>query len=121
MRPEERDAASLWDALQAARRISRYVGGLTFDGYLSSDITRAAVERELTIISEALTRLSPEAKQTHPELALAGIRGLRNRIIHDYENLEQRTIFGIATERIPELVEQLTAALPPTPPDPEPE
>jgi len=28
MRPEDRDAASLWDALQAARRLGRYVAGL---------------------------------------------------------------------------------------------
>lgn len=121
MRPEERDAASLWDALQAARRITRYVDGLTFDEYLSSDITRAAVERELTIIAEALNRLSAAATAAHSELAVAAIRGLRNRIIHEYEHLEQMTIFGIATERIPELIEQLSAALPPPPPDPEPE
>ena len=120
MRPEERDAASIWDALEAARRITRYVAGLNFDDYLSSDITRAAVERELTIIGEALSRLSPHAREEHPEIALPAIRGLRNRIIHDYEHLEQQTIFSIATERIPVLMEQLSAALPPPPPDPEP-
>ncbi len=121
MRPEERDAASLWDALEAARRISSYVSGLDFAEYVNSAITRAAVERELTIIGEALNRLSPEARKAQPEVSLPAIRGLRNRIIHEYEKIEQRTIFTIATERIPELIEQLSAKLPPIPLDPEPE
>jgi uncharacterized protein with HEPN domain len=119
MRPEDRDAASLWDALEAARRIAKYVSRLDFTGYVDSDITRAAVERELTIIGEALNRLSPAAREAYPEIALPAIRGLRNRIIHEYETLEQETIFTIAKERIPELIERLSAALPPEPSDPE--
>jgi uncharacterized protein with HEPN domain len=121
MRPEDRDAASLWDALAAARRIVRYVTGVSFSDYLSSDMIRAAVERELTVIGEALNRLSPAARDAHPEISLPAIRNLRNRIIHEYENIEQRTIFTIATERIPELIAQLSAALPPAPSDPEPD
>ncbi len=121
MRPEDRDAASLWDALEAARRISSYVGGITFDEYANSNITRAAVERELTIVGEALNRLSPVTTEAHPEISIPGIVGLRNRIIHEYEKIEHERIFTIATERIPELIAQLSAALPPPPDDPEPE
>lgn len=121
MRPEDRDAASLWDALGAARRIGDYVAGMSFDEYMKSDITRSAVERELTVFGEALNRLSPAAARAHPEIAIPGIVGLRNRIIHEYESIEHAKIFTIATERIPELIAQLSAALPPVPPDPEPQ
>jgi uncharacterized protein with HEPN domain len=58
MRPEDRDAASLWDALQAAEKIVTYVAGMTFDGYMGSAITRSAVERELSVIAEALNRIT---------------------------------------------------------------
>lgn len=121
MRPEDRDAASLWDALEAARRISSYVEGKSFDDYMASSMMRAAVERELTTIGEALNRLSPVVMQSHPEIAIPAIVGLRNRITHEYEKIEHRKIFAIATEQVPELVDQLTASIPPVPPDPEPE
>ena len=120
MRPEDRDAASLWDALQAAQRISAYIVGMSFEDYMRSTITRSAVERELTIIAEALNRLSDTAARTHSNIAIPAIIGLRNRIIHEYENVEHERIFTIAKERVPELIEQLSAALPSVP-DPDPE
>lgn len=121
MRPEERDAASLWDALQAANEIATFVAGMTFEEYMASALTRRAVERELTIIGEALNRLSESARREHPDLAIPGIVGLRNRIIHEYDRIEHGKIFGIVTERIPELIAKLSAAIPPVPRDPEPE
>lgn len=121
MRPEDRDAASLWDALEAARRISSYVEGTSFDDSMTNSMMRAAVERELTTIGEALNRLSPAVLQSHPDIAVPAIVSLRNRIIHEYERIEHRKIFAIATERVPELIDQLSAALPPIPPDPESE
>jgi uncharacterized protein with HEPN domain len=121
MRPEDRDAASLWDALQSAEKIVTYVAGMTFDGYMGSAITRSAVERELSVIAEALNRLSDTAVKAHPEISIGKIVGLRNRIIHEYERVEHERIFAIAMDRIPALIAQLSDALPPIPTDPEPE
>lgn len=121
MPPEERDAASLWDALQAAKEVATFVRGMTFDQYMASALTRRAVERGLTIIGEALNRLSASMRTAHPEISIPAIVGLRNRIIHEYDRIEHGKIFSIATERIPELIAHLTAALPPAPPDLEPE
>ena len=117
MRPEDRDAASLWDALEAAKRISTDVSKMSFNEYVA--MTRAAVERELTLIAEALKRLSESGRKAHPEIAIPAIIGLRNRIIHEYETIEQAKIYSIATERIPELIAQLSPLIPPVPPDPE--
>ncbi|HSY51066.1 MAG TPA: HepT-like ribonuclease domain-containing protein [Thermoanaerobaculia bacterium] len=121
MRPEDRDAASLLDALEAARRIVTYIEGMSKDEYLSSSLKRAAVERELILIGEALNRLSQETRKANPNISIPAIIGLRNRIIHEYEWIEHETIFSIVTERVPELIEQLTRLIPPIPPDPEPE
>jgi uncharacterized protein with HEPN domain len=121
MRPEDRDQASLWDALQAAEKIVTYVAGMSFDDYLGSTITRSAVERELTIVAEALNRLSAATATAHPEIAIGKIVGLRNRIIHEYEQIEHQRIFAIAKDRVPELIMALSKALRPTPGDPKPE
>jgi uncharacterized protein with HEPN domain len=121
MRHEDRDAASLLDALEAAKRIVTYVEGMSIEEYRASELTRAAVERELTVIGEALNRLSQAARIANPNISIPQIVGFRNRIIHEYEWIEDEKIFSIATERIPELIEQLNRLIPPLPPDPEPE
>jgi uncharacterized protein with HEPN domain len=57
--------ALLADILDAARAIERFRHGLDLDGYRDDELVRAAVERKLGIVGEALNRLSRE----DPELA----------------------------------------------------
>lgn len=45
MRPESRKY--LWDALQAADRIAKFVANRTFDAYQEDDQLRSAVERQV--------------------------------------------------------------------------
>jgi uncharacterized protein with HEPN domain len=42
MRPESRKY--LWDALQAADRIARFVGGKAFEDYKNDELLRSGVE-----------------------------------------------------------------------------
>jgi uncharacterized protein with HEPN domain len=53
MRPEDRDAAYLWDILEAARTIEEFTAGVTQDDYLRDRKLQLAVERALEIIGEA--------------------------------------------------------------------
>lgn len=62
MRPESRKY--LWDAVQAADRIGRFVAGKTFGDYKSDDLLRSGVERQFEIIGEALTRLDKLDSET---------------------------------------------------------
>lgn len=48
----------LWDAAQAAEQIAIFTAGRSFADYLADDMLRAAVERKLAVIGEALGRLS---------------------------------------------------------------
>lgn len=45
MLPEARDAAYLWDMLDAARTVSRFVAGVRIDQYLEDKKLQLAVER----------------------------------------------------------------------------
>ena len=57
----------LHDIQLAADRIGRFCGGKTFAQYLGDEILRSAVERQLGIIGEALSRLAKE----DPDVAAA--------------------------------------------------
>ena len=53
MPPEAKDAAYLWDMLDAARAIQNFVLSHSFEEYKSDRMLRGAVERHIEIIGEA--------------------------------------------------------------------
>jgi len=49
MQPESKDAAYLWDMLDAARAIQRFVASHSFEDYGNDRMLRGAVERHLEL------------------------------------------------------------------------
>ena len=68
MLPDERDAAYLWDMLDAARVICEFTKGMDLEQYLRDRMTQAAVERKAGIIGEAARQISDAYKKAHPEV-----------------------------------------------------
>jgi uncharacterized protein with HEPN domain len=89
MRPEERDAAYLWDMLDAARAIESFIAGVRAEDYARNRQLQFAVERALEII------------------------GQRNVLAHEYGEIRQERIWLVATRHIPELIRSLEPLLPP--------
>lgn len=58
-------------------------------------------------ISENAKRLSDEFKQTHDIIPWYSLNGLRNRIVHDYGNVDLNIVFETLKNDIPELLELL--------------
>jgi uncharacterized protein with HEPN domain len=89
-------AKLLWDAQPAADRIARIIAGKSFADYLADDILRWAVERQFTVIGEALAAL----RRMEPALAgeipdLARIIAFRNVLTHGYAGVDDRLVWGV--------------------------
>ena len=69
--------------------------------------TRLALERAVSVIGEAATRLSEEFQAQHPEIPWHQIIGMRNRIIHGYDAVDDEVLWKTAAENAPELIRQL--------------
>lgn len=102
----------LYDALQAGRMIAQFTDGRTFEDYESDAMLRAAVERKFEIIGEAL-KLAEVADASVVESIpdLRKIVGMRNRIIHGYDAVDNETIWNVVRVHLPQLSMQLAAAL----------
>lgn len=68
-----RDAAYVWDIVEAAEAIQGYIAGLDLVRYAQNRQIRSAVERELEIIGEAARRLSVDFRSEHPEIPWTSI------------------------------------------------
>ena len=117
MQPEARDPAYLWDMLEAARRVTRFTGGLSRDEYLGDELVQAAVERALEIIGEAARRVSDTFRRLHPEVPWQSLIGQRNILIHRYEGVDHKLIWESIRGDLDNLVAALQPLIPPLPPD----
>lgn len=81
-----------------------------FDDYLINKTKRRAVERELEIIGEAISKLlkiNPEIKITSAKL----IVNLRNKVIHAYDAIDNEIIWKIIVKDLPVLLDEITTLL----------
>ena len=117
MPPETRDAAYLWDMLEAARSVRDFVKDTTAEEFLEDRMIQAAVEREVEIIGEAARRISDAFKEAHPEVPWRNIVGMRNLLAHEYGAIIQSRMWTLAAEHIPALIAQLEPLIPPLPPE----
>jgi len=73
---------------------------------------RSAVERKLGIIGEAFAKLEeadPALTENFPELRK--IIGMRNRIVHDYDNVDEELVWDVVQNRLPVLQQKVEALL----------
>jgi len=110
-----RDPANLWDMLQAAERVQDFLKNKNFDDFLTDDLLRAAVERNLGIIGEAARRISEEFKLEHPEIPWRQIIAQRNVLIHEYNDIDYREIWQVVSFHLPRLIDQIRPLIPPLP------
>jgi uncharacterized protein with HEPN domain len=119
MQPESsgpaRDAAWLIDMLNAARTVSSFVAGKTFEQYDKDVFFRSAVERQVEIIGEAARGLSEAFKAAHPEIPYRAIVAQRHRLAHEYGEIDNVLIWKVATVHVPALIAQLEPLAPPQP------
>jgi len=117
MRPEQRDAAYLWDIFQAAQEIAHFVDGLIYHDFENNKMARYAVERQLLVIGEAANHLSESFKVQHPHIPWKSIIAQRNILAHEYGEILVERIWIVATEKIPELINDIKPLVPAPPPE----
>ncbi len=102
----------LWDVVEACGHVQAFTAGKTLEDYLSDVLLRSAIERQLTIVGEALA----QARQHFPEVEgkithIHQIVGFRNHIIHAYLEIDDETVWGIVHAFVPSLQSEAQAAL----------
>ena len=111
------DPAWLLDMLTAARAVSAFVAGRTWEEYGASLMLRSAVERQVEIIGEAARGISDTFKADHPQIPWRPIMAQRHRLAHEYGEIDDALIWAVATIHVPRLIELVQPLIPPLPPD----
>ena len=103
-----RDAQRITDILQSCRRL-RDIASRGRDEFYASDVLQDAACYRLTVIGEALHNLSEDFAAQHPGLRIPQARGMRNRLTHEYYDIDVEVLWDTLTADIAELEQTLSA------------
>lgn len=102
----------LLDPAEACEAIAEFVAARQFAEYEADRLLRSAVERQFEIVGKAIGRAAQEddtLASRFPELRK--IVGLRNRLIHGYESVDDEIIWDIVQTKLPALRAELRMLL----------
>ena len=103
----EKEKKFLSDITNSIELIENFTIGVNSFGEYSKDFkTKAAVERHLGIIGEAVNKFLKEAS-TNELRNTSQIISLRNRLIHSYDNVDDSIIWSIVTRHLKPLKEEI--------------
>ncbi len=105
------EASFLQDILTASKKIEAITASTAEERFLADEVLPAAVLHHLTVIGEAISRLSVELRASHPEVPWQQIVAVRHRIVHAYFDLDWQILWIAATDDIPRLREQVNRIL----------
>lgn len=105
------ESAFLKDILAACDRIEAIVKSTSEDSFRESEVLPAAVLHHLTVIGEAIGRLSQQLRDRHAEVPWRQIIAVRHRIVHAYFDLDWQILWDSASDDIPVLQRQILAIL----------
>ncbi len=101
----------LFDIQVSIESIENFLGETRdFNNYKSNKMLRRAVEREFEIIGEALNSLD----KLDPDIEITSKRqiiGMRNRVIHGYDKIDDEIIWGTIVRHIPVLKSEIANLL----------
>jgi uncharacterized protein with HEPN domain len=96
----------LFDVKTSIAEIDSYFANekIDFLEYSKNSMRKRAVERNLEIIGEAINRILKTKPDFSAKITDAiAIIGLRNQVIHAYDNISDETIWAILTNHLPKL------------------
>jgi uncharacterized protein with HEPN domain len=91
----------------AAERARRYVSDMTFEQFASDERTVDATVRTLEIVGEATKRIPKEIRALDPEVPWGRMAGMRDVIIHQYDDVDLAVVWDTVQKRLPELLPRL--------------
>jgi len=105
------DRIRLMHMLESAQRAIRIAGTMSQEALAHDEVRLLAVVKSIEVIGEASTKVSQSTRTRHAAIDWQGIRGMRNRLIHGYDSIDEQIVYRTLTNRLPPLIADLERAL----------
>jgi uncharacterized protein with HEPN domain len=92
---------------QAAVAVVAHVGDLERLSFEADRKSLSAVLYEIVVIGEGVKRLSPEFRSEHPEVPWKQIAGMRDRVVHSFDEVDLDLVWKVIKVHVPSLISDL--------------
>lgn len=100
---QERDRIILGKIVRYADDAIRFTDDMSFDGFMSDRRSMSAVAFCIGQMGELSRELSKETVAENPHIPWKSLYGMRNRIVHDYENISLTILWDTIRNDLPTL------------------
>lgn len=83
--------------------VEKYIYGIQARDFLDDKKTITACAFTVSQIGELVKEISDETINKYSSIPWNSIKGMRNRIVHDYENVDLSVLWGTIKESLPDL------------------
>ena len=97
------DTVYLHHILDAIALVEEYTRGMTENEFLVNSMAHDAVVRQIEIIGEAARNISDEFQEKHATLPWMKMIGIRNKIAHEYFNVNFAIVWDTVKDDLPGL------------------
>jgi uncharacterized protein with HEPN domain len=104
---KDRDKVVIKDIVNAANLVIEFVKDEKKESFIEDWKTRSAVLYQLTVIGEAVKRLSKEFRAKYPQIPWALIAGMRDNLIHGYDLIDWDEVWKTSKEDVPDLLNKI--------------
>jgi uncharacterized protein with HEPN domain len=106
-----KSAASLHDMLHAANKALELASGMDEHAFLTDEKTQWAVYSQIIILGEAANRILKQEQDHLPDIPWKLIVGMRNRLVHGYDDIVWERVWATLAHDLPPLVTYLKLSL----------
>jgi uncharacterized protein with HEPN domain len=94
-------SAFIRDMLNCIHHIQLYTGRLSFNDFSTDFMVVEACLYNIQVIGEAVAQLPEDIKQDNPQIPWTLIKGMRNRLIHEYFGTDLQLVWNVITNELP--------------------
>jgi uncharacterized protein with HEPN domain len=91
------------DILDGMNKAEMLLEGVSYPQFETDFRINFAVVRALEIIGEAAKRLPDELRQRYPDVPWKSMPGMRDPIIHGYDNVDLQIVWAVVKNDIPQI------------------
>ncbi len=102
-----KDRETLLDLIRACQLSIQFCADLDWQAFSQDLKTQSSVLYQIVIIGEAVNRLSSGFIVNNPQIPIRQIKGMRNRIVHEYKEVDLKVLWEAMRTSIPELLKEL--------------
>lgn len=101
----------LEDIQDSIHKIETYTRGSSFEKFSRDEQMIDAVVRNLSIIGEAVRNIPKDIKAKNPEVAWNEIKGMRNKVVHEYFGIDEEILWKTIQDDLPIFKKQVAKLL----------